>query len=317
MRINTFSPISFKSSALRQNNYNITKIKEEKIIIENKNISKMSLYNDYNILAPENTSISNTPILPPISSEYIPQEGQFMGDNGRVFNRHTTYYARVDINWKDFGAFLEARFKDTPKVNTYIYGCSYGEEAYSLLTLLSLRTKNPKKFFPIKAKDITPELIERNAQRQSEGVILSLEDIFKLCKGIGLTEKQMIPMLSATKDNKIKIKNSCAKQVEFECANILLDLDSIDSKNPSIVMARNMWPYISPERYEEFAQNLYNKLAKGSVVVIGRFDNIGERGLENTDSFPYYLQKAGFKPTREVLELTPSIDDKPVVFVKD
>ena len=39
-----------------------------------------------------------------------------MGDNGRVFNRHTTSYARVDLNWKDLGAFLEERFKDTPKV---------------------------------------------------------------------------------------------------------------------------------------------------------------------------------------------------------
>lgn len=316
-------PLSFKSSVLNCSKYNITKNKEKQISItdNNKDILRkeaiMSLYNDYNIITQRRTQSTNTPILPQFESENSPQEGQFIGDNGRVFNRHTTHYVRADLNWKDLGTFLEDRFKNTPKVNTYIYGCSYGEEAYSLLALLSLKTKKPQKYFPIKAKDITPELIERNIQKQSIGVTLSVEEISKIAKGIGCNEEQIIEILDTTKDNKIKIKNRCAKQVEFECANILLDIESIDSQNPAIVMARNMWPYISFDKYEAFAQTLYDKLAPGSVVIIGSFDNEGERDLPETKAFPSYLKKAGFKPTKQVMPLLPSIDEKPIVYVKD
>lgn len=317
MRINTFPTISFKRS---NSNYNIIEKNKKQIDINanydiSKKESKLSLYNDYNILAPKSKQAFHT--LHQFPSEKTPQEGQFMGDNGKVFNRHTTHYARVDLNWKDLGDFLENRFQKAEKVNTYIYGCSYGEEVYTLLSLLSLRTKNPKKFFPIKAKDITPEIIENNIERQKNGVTLSLDEISKICKGIGVSEKESFPILTTTKDNKIKIKNNCAKQVEFECANILLDIESIDTENPSIIMARNMWPYISPEKYEAYAQDLYKKLAPNSVVIIGNFDNIGEGALPETKKFPHYLKKSGFKPTKNVMGILPSINEKPIVFVKE
>ena len=321
MRINSL-PVSFKSSLSKYKEPKINIETEEKIHkYEEKDIyikePKFSLYNDYNILVPKYPTQANKPILHQYDSEKRPQEGQFMGDNGKVFNRHTTHYARVDINWKDLGSFFQERFKDTPKVNTYIYGCSYGEEAYTLLSLLSLRTKNPNRFLPIKAKDITPELIERNTQEQKSGVVLSLDAIHKISSGIGVSEEQMVPMLGTTKENRIKIKDKLAKQIEFECANILLDINSIDSKNPSIVMARNMWPYISANKYETVAKALYDKLTTGSVVVIGNYDNTGERDFIETKQFPKYLKKAGFKPTNKAMPLLSAKDEKPVVFVKD
>ena len=52
----------------------------------------------------------------------------------------------------------------------------------------------------------------------------------------------------------------------------LVYIKNIDNKNPSLVMCRNMWPYINSSEYDGYAEALYEKLAPGSVVVIGFFD---------------------------------------------
>ena len=86
------------------------------------------------------------------------KRGQFLNNEGSVYIRDLTCMFREDLDWKKLGEFLETRFAKCSKVNTYVYGCSDGSEAYSLSILLQNKFgKDAEKFFPIIAKDIDEE----------------------------------------------------------------------------------------------------------------------------------------------------------------
>ena len=94
----------------------------------------------------------------------------------------------------------------------------------------------------------------------------------------------------------MKIADGIKDKVEFSCSNIVTDMGMINHSNPSIVMCRNMWPYIDPEMYDECAKTMYDKLLKGSIVVVGKFDLDGDYRILGSDNFPDSLENAGFKP---------------------
>lgn len=254
-----------------------------------------------------------------------PQEhldGQVML-KGSVFNRHSSYYFRDDLDWTKFGDYLKKKYESTPKVNTLIWGCSRGEEAYSTAILLKRYfDKDNKKFLPIKAMDISEKLINQNIEYQKEGFRINDAELFKMREALGLlpyTEdlyKYCLPALCMGYHLRKDIVNS----VEFSQSNILTDLDKIDSKVPSIVMCRNMWPYIDSSKYDETAKKLYNKLAKGSVVVIGRYDWDGEKSLPHSNEFPKALLNNKFKPNNTMNSNTVNIwkmpNDAALIFEK-
>ena len=62
-------------------------------------------------------------------------EGQIIAGK-EVFNRHTTSFFRTDLDWTKLGKYLQKKFSNTPRVQTLIWGCSEGLEAYSLVILL-------------------------------------------------------------------------------------------------------------------------------------------------------------------------------------
>ena len=98
----------------------------------------------------------------------------------------------------------------------------------------------------------------------------------------------------------------------FEAANILDDLDSVNSSVPTIFVCRNMWPYVDGEEHQLFSDTLYEKLASGSIVIIGEFDYTGAQ-IQNCNEFADSLIASGFSP---VYSLFGSIMGKPVVFEK-
>lgn len=231
------------------------------------------------------------------------KKGQIvMGDN--IFCRQSTYLFRRDLDWKKLGYYIQKRFKGEDKVNTYCYACSKGDEAYSLsITLQQLLGDEAEKFFPIFAKDINENTIERNIFRQKNGrktipgylsakfaLGLKQEEIEKFIKPLGLIQCGELESVLTQKTT---------GPVKFECANILEDIDSIDTKHPSIILARNMWPYVNKNEYESFTKRLYEKLPKGSVVIIGEYDYRGEKGMIGSNSFPNYLIEAGFELSKD------------------
>jgi len=241
-----------------------------------------------------------------LSGFYIPQfkqvnrdeldEGQILGDDKQIFNRSTTFFFRKDINWQDFGKFLKEYFKNLDDVDIFCFGCSTGKEPYSLAMVLKKYFEGEK--FKIKASDIIPDVIEEDIKQQSVGVFVSGEDVIRLAKAFGcsLTEAQ-----EYFQNNNLKfyqLKQDIVDCVEFEQKNILKSLDNIDKNKRTIIMARNMWPYIDSNKYNEFVKKLYDRLNDGSIIVVGEFDCFGDSNFKNSNGFPKALLKAGFTPTK-------------------
>lgn len=246
------------------------------------------------------------------------KKGQIVLEGNKVFNRHATCMFREDINWKSFASYLSKRFSNCNKVNTYVYACSDGSEPYTLsMTLKYKLGDTAQKFYPIHAKDIDEKMIASNVYWQNDRhsypmeTERSIRNLF--VKNFG-SDNSNFALFSFEKDKNtkmqiedMKVRKICdepgfldntLKSVEFSCANIIEDVDNIDTSAPCLVMCRNMWPYVEPKEYFKFAKRLYNKLPKGSVVVIGSYDYSGEIGRKKSDTFPKALFKAGFVPIK-------------------
>ena len=57
-----------------------------------------------------------------------------------------------------------------------------------------------------------------------------------------------------------------------------------------------MWPYINSAEYRPFANELYKKLAPGSIIVVGEYEYLGENGYVGSKTFVDALENAGFEP---------------------
>jgi len=221
--------------------------------------------------------------------------------NGTVFNRHTTTYFRSDLDWEEFGKYLKNKFSNCNNVQTLIWGCSRGDEAYSLAILLK-RTfgEGFKKFQPIKAMDIDSKLIEANKKNKEAGFVLDGTFLEKMQNGLNIKSLrynmgELAKYCKLVNHTQYRLKDKITDSVEFECSNVLDGVDKIDSNTPAIVMCRNMWPYIDTNRYETFAKRLYNKLADGSIFVIGEYDWMGCHNIETAICIPKILADNGFK----------------------
>ncbi len=289
---------------------------------------------------PYGSYTKNSKVLKPLNADIFEKEvkdenpvqlkrGQVLGNDNKVFTRSDTSMFRWDINWNEFGKYLEDRFSSDKKVNTYIYACSKGLEAYSLSILLQNKfEKDASKFFPVIAKDIDKNIIENNIKAQKNGeievdpdaceVIFTFKDGCTEEENYRRADKYIAVYLDKYAVEHANLREAAISDIEFSCANILEDLDNIDNKNPSIVMCRNMWPYVDNKEYEDFANKLYKRLAPGSIVVIGSFfDYMGDYKVENSGEFPAALRQAGFE-TYENSELSKRIGDShPVIFEKN
>ncbi len=242
------------------------------------------------------------------------KKGQLLTSSGQIYTLPDTDMFRSDIDWKQFSRYLGKRFQFAEHVNTYSYACSTGREPYTLSMILqNTFDDEAEKFFPIHAKDINSEVIEENRAFQSNGNVFlnpTMEssvypNAVRAFEKPGLSRydvrdnvKQYINIFH-NEDGKetIELTKKTIEPVEFSEANILEDVENINDKNPSIVMMRNMWPYVDSSEYQGFADKLYNQLAPGSVVVIGStFDYTNGLISKSSGKMPDALLKAGFEP---------------------
>lgn len=233
-------------------------------------------------------------------SKPVLQRGQLTNKDGTIFTRPVTSMFRLDLDWNRFAKYVNQRFKDYDRVNTYAYACSDGSEAYTISMLFQEKTENPEKFFPIKAKDINADVIKKNIENQKGARTTKLGDYIASKYVLGLNGEKAAKYIDTEFDKNDRERAFLTKKtvapVEFSEANILEDIENIDRNNPSIVTCLNMWPYVDPKEYEEFANKLYDRLKSGSVVVIGEYDHKGEPDRKGSDKFPKALVKAGFTP---------------------
>jgi len=230
------------------------------------------------------------------------ERGQLLTKENRIFSAGTTEMFRSDLDWRGLGRVLSRHFSKNEKVNTVIYGCSDGSEAYSMSVLLQHNFKDKSaKFFPIVAKDIDSARIKKNIENQKKpNLVMGKEAYLRSAAQLNIFEREdmdgyMVPAESEDGYSwDAELTEKTKMPVEFKRANILEDLNSLDEENPTIFMCRNMWPYIDQREYRDFADTLYGKLAQGSVVVIGSFDY--STFNPSLPDFPSALIDAGFRP---------------------
>lgn len=247
------------------------------------------------------------------------ERGQMLTIKGTLFNRHTTSFLRNDLSWNEFGDYLKEKFPNIEDVDINVFGCSTGKEPYTLSLLLKKKYGDVP--FVIKASDISDNIIKRNKLNKKEGIVISVWDFDKLKNSLCIDADEAKKFFEAKGPSVIQIKDDVTDHVEFSKANILDSLDKINSEKPSLIFCRNMWPYIDSKEYENFAQKLYDKLAPGSIVVIGEYDIVGEISRPDTDKFPHALKKSGFNPIYKAIStgLTEFIGQKntPIIYEKN
>ena len=228
-------------------------------------------------------------------------KGQIVNANGEIYTRPNSAMFRDDINWNLFRSYLQDRFKDYDRVNTVVHGCSNGSEAYTM-SMLYRSHDDSEKFLPIRAFDIDAKRIKKNIEAQKKKKVAITDSELHFAKDVNHIVDDREDEFYVLKENKNNpeitsrmLTSKILGDVEFQQSNILDYVNDINFEKPTILMCRNMWPYVNYKEYEEFAQKLYNNLQPGSIVVLGNFDYTGSEGVEGSNSMPYVLKDAGFE----------------------
>jgi len=200
----------------------------------------------------------------------------------KIANWNHTDFFRTDINWPRFITELDNKYPNGAKINCY--ACSDGSEAYSIALKLiqQLGLKKAQKFFPIIAKDIDKEQIEKD----KKGIVglrktIDIPEMKRCLKDTNIKIDDIIEPANIEPEKvfgvynyeigQYKVKGFLKDVVKFETANIVEDTNKKFPEN-SVVLFRNAVPYLSPEQEKQLVQNLDKNLSAGNLVVIGGFD---------------------------------------------
>lgn len=193
-------------------------------------------------------------------------------------------------------------FRWIPFVNTHIYGCSNGAESYSMLIYTDSKygEKILSKFLPLRAKDFDAEAILR-AKRKT--LPITSDEFYRINnftggnfnkyfdgKRIGIYpnidyknysgmsyiskifDKEISTADSWIGGREVRLKEDYARLIQYDVANILDDYKTICPDEPSLVSARNFWPYLGLNNVRNLAKNLGKQMKKGSVLFVGDYD---------------------------------------------
>ena len=198
---------------------------------------------------------------------------RFVYDKGGIFlYRTTTYFFRDDLNWNTFINLIWDKYKNVDRVNVINHVCSNGQEPYSLATMLMEKLgEEAEKFFPIIAKDVDEDNIN-SAKNGRLGI--KNEDLYRINhfindniseyfdKGRAINPENDLVLIPKT-----KLRNS----VIFSQSDIFEDIKTIPSSN-TILMCRNFWPYLEPQKRKQLAVEIAKKLDSTSLLVTGNYD---------------------------------------------
>ena len=206
-----------------------------------------------------------------------------------VYN--STWFFRDDINWNWLVSYMEHNFADKSKVNVYNLACSDGSEAYTLAICLNENMNSIKrnKFLPINASDIDKVMI-RYAKRGR--INLYQADIQEIYDNTSKGDYFESPSFPVEIGGEQDIRSFSSYQpnaylryaVNFEDADILTKLSELKDDGDSVILCRNVTPYLTAEYLGKVADALNKKLKKGSLLVLGDFDrnsNIREMIKDN------------------------------------
>ncbi len=244
---------------------------------------------------------------------------------GNLQYRSTTSFFRGDLNWTQMAKFFGDKFKNVDKVNVLNYGCSSGEETYSIImSLIKTLGKQAEKFFPIIAKDIDGENIDdakngvlyanimektliENLLSKKETTIDS-NSVYQAC--LNHYANNIVPQIEKLRDiNKyVRIKvnedNNDKKWAKYRDKNVyevkvqkfLKERANFSIGNilydihsvpdkNTIIFARNMWPYIRKDQQTRLLNFIYNKFHNKNSYIV--FGDYDD-AYSYTSMVPYY-----------------------------
>ena len=247
------------------------------------------------ILPLYNNDISKNPNFLSCYRAYNPSLISDYGACCNFFVKTSTNMFREDLDWNSFVKHMLFNFEKKDKVNLYSMACSDGSEAYSLAIALMEKLRKPfyKKFFPIMANDVDNVIIN-NAKTGR----INIEDceIYYLNKvGINLNNyfvnrKQPLKIKGDMRStNTLGIFSyepiqELKKAVDFKQSDILTELKNIKDDGNSVVMCRNVMPYLKSDYIDEIVSTASDVLKDGSLFVTGDYDsgvNIDERLIKH------------------------------------
>ena len=219
----------------------------------------------------------------------------------------TTKFFRDDLNWNNFVFMMHNKYKDVDKVNVQCFACSDGEEPFSLaMKLDAYLNEKSAKFFPIVAKDFDKTNIYYAKKGVYEVRPAELCDIERECnmrmsKYITVGNAYRVHPNELYSNNSmipVKIKNNLREKVLFKHADILKDVKNIPKSN-TVLMTRNMWPYLPAKKQVFLAKELAKQLDESSLIVLGHFEIsqgthklLEEAGFEMTEIYGIMCKKA-------------------------
>ena len=205
-----------------------------------------------------------------------------------------TQFFRPDIKWDSFSSYLKERYHGVRKVNVINAACSDGSEPYSIVMALKKNLEDDAlKFFPIDAFDYNERII---AGAKRGLVNFSLMDYaYFIHQGIN-HEDYFEPVKNPLYSNSIEYtlyqaKDNLRENVNFRLGEILNVLSKMDDKTPNtVLLCRNMIPYLSFKERNALFDLISKKLGKNSTVVFGAYD------YDKTGSFiNHKMITSGFK----------------------
>jgi len=200
-----------------------------------------------------------------------------------------------------FPRLVEQHFPKGAEV--HCFGCASGAEPYTFaLSFLQDLVKGAKNFLPIKASDISPDMI---ATAKSGTLIIDGREIYEYghkFKKIPF-DKVFTAAGMSSGQNVYNVSPGLMKWVNFSLGNILVEAKKPFEK-PAIILCRNMWHHFKPNQTVQInilANALYKNLQKGGMVIIGELE------YTHTDlKIPETLQKVGFKELQRYVFYKPA-----------
>lgn len=218
---------------------------------------------------------------------YKTSDGYELGTN--------TWPFRDDIEWSELAKYEKKHFKDRNKVNMVQFACSDGSEAYT--QIISLIENNPtpddNKFFPIKAFDIDPEVINAAQSKLLNTMTFDRVSLQINTENYDKYFKETEKKLDIKDDIKfgsvktLEVADILTEKVVFQNADMYKVLTKMEDNSNTILMCRNILGYFDEDKIEAFIKLVAEKLKKGSLFLIGEHDTrisfieryLGENGF--------------------------------------
>ncbi len=231
---------------------------------------------------------------------YTPKDNPDFKSFGQMVIRTSTNVFREDIDWAKLAKFIIYHFKDVPVVNAYSLAASDSSEAityaislFDTLKQMKLFNEYKSKFSHIFASDIDQEILR--AAMSGKINLLGIEFVLAEKQGFNLynyvKDKSVSMMIKGDNTSETDYIYSYAvipeirDAIKYKRSDILTELKQLKDYGNSVVMCRNVFPYLNYEYQHNIIEYARRNLKPGSLFIIGDFDNevrnIGDKLLRN------------------------------------